>query len=162
GHLMPRILRNLKITEISSVDKGAGDGVRIVLMKRHDERSDRWRRMFTKALREGGRRPITPDYDAGADHLSNIIKSRKEEPPMSRIEKLKAIAKQYGGVATIAKGMLTDNDAYGVSEFEFTEMMKAEAMRKGVTFERFFCDPANIDIRRAHQLTKNVSVAKDS
>jgi hypothetical protein len=158
---MPRILRNLKITEISSVDKGAGDGVRIVLMKRYDERSDRWRRMFTKALRQGGNRPITPDYDAGAEHLANITKSRRE-PPMSRVEKLKAIAKRYGGVATIAKGMLTDNDAYGVTEFEFTEMMKAEAARRGVPFEKYFCDPANIDIRRAHQLTKNVPVAKDS
>jgi hypothetical protein len=33
-----RILTKLRIDEISSVDRGAGDGVKIVLMKRHDQR----------------------------------------------------------------------------------------------------------------------------
>lgn len=31
---MPRILRNLKINEVSSVDRGAGEGVKVMLMKR--------------------------------------------------------------------------------------------------------------------------------
>jgi len=30
---MPRVLRNLTITEISGVDRGAGEGVKIVLRK---------------------------------------------------------------------------------------------------------------------------------
>lgn len=34
---MPRILRNLKIHEVSSVDKGAGRGVKVMLMKRADD-----------------------------------------------------------------------------------------------------------------------------
>lgn len=33
---MPSILRNLKILEVSSVDRGAGEGVKVVLMKRDD------------------------------------------------------------------------------------------------------------------------------
>jgi hypothetical protein len=33
---MPRILTRLKINEISSVDRGAGEGVKVVLMKRDD------------------------------------------------------------------------------------------------------------------------------
>jgi hypothetical protein len=33
---MPRILTKLKINEVSSVDRGAGEGVKIVLMKRDD------------------------------------------------------------------------------------------------------------------------------
>lgn len=37
---MPRILRDLKITEVSSVDKGAGRGVKVMLMKRDDESAD--------------------------------------------------------------------------------------------------------------------------
>ena len=36
----PRVLRDLRIDEVSSVDKGAGDGVRIVLMKRNDSGID--------------------------------------------------------------------------------------------------------------------------
>ena len=50
---MPRILRKLKIDEISSVSRGAGDSCKIVLMKRDDtakkERSldhDAWLRRW--------------------------------------------------------------------------------------------------------------------
>jgi hypothetical protein len=39
---MPRILRNLKINEISGVDKGAGRGVRIMLMKRDGDDDIDW------------------------------------------------------------------------------------------------------------------------
>lgn len=34
---MPRVLKDLKISEVSGVDRGAGEGVRVVLMKRHDD-----------------------------------------------------------------------------------------------------------------------------
>jgi hypothetical protein len=34
--MMPRILTKLRIDEVSAVDRGAGDGVKIVLMKRDD------------------------------------------------------------------------------------------------------------------------------
>lgn len=36
---MPRILSNLTINEVSSVDKGAGEGVRVMLMKRADAKT---------------------------------------------------------------------------------------------------------------------------
>ena len=45
---MPRILTRLRIDEVSAVDKGAGEGVKIVLMKRRDRRDgsskERWQR----------------------------------------------------------------------------------------------------------------------
>ena len=61
---MARILRNLQIREISSVDKGAGEGVKVVLMKRHDPshgHSSRLRKTFTRALRKKS------EYDAEMD-----------------------------------------------------------------------------------------------
>jgi hypothetical protein len=91
-----------------------------------------------------------------ARHLKDISK-RKDDRPMSRIEKLQAIAKQHG-MATVAKGMLTDNDAHGVSEHEFTSLIMEEAKRKGQTFEKYFTAPENLDIRKAHQLTKSTLV----
>jgi hypothetical protein len=36
-HKSPKRLKNLKITEVSSVDRGAGEGVQVVLSKRHDD-----------------------------------------------------------------------------------------------------------------------------
>jgi hypothetical protein len=247
---MAKILRNLKIREISSVDKGAGDGVKIVLMKRLDEprldadekadRHNRLRKMFTAALRKkseydeemsspGFSRdpartgPTAADEDAGsaerrnedryedreepeqegdviatsvipprlqqmvnavrtaaphvseqaivhfllhtargrdvAEHLATHI--TKKEEPMSRIERLQALAKR-GGVQLVAKALLEKGDAMEISEFEFTELMIAEATRKKQSFEAYFTDPANIDIRKAHALTKSTLVAKDS
>ena len=50
--------------------------------------------------------------------------------------------------------MLIDNDAYDITEHEFTQMMAAEATRKGLSFEKYFTAPENLDIRKAHQLTK--------
>jgi hypothetical protein len=53
---LPRVLTKLKITEVSAVDRGAGEGVRILLMKRADDEPhvDEARRayflkIFTKA-----------------------------------------------------------------------------------------------------------------
>jgi hypothetical protein len=37
---MPRQIKNLRIEEVSSVDRGAGKGVRVLLMKRATERND--------------------------------------------------------------------------------------------------------------------------
>jgi hypothetical protein len=36
--MMPKLLTRLKITEVSAVDRGAGDGTKILLMKRDDDR----------------------------------------------------------------------------------------------------------------------------
>jgi hypothetical protein len=239
---MARILRNLQIREISSVDKGAGEGVKVVLMKRHDPshgHSSRLRKTFTRASRKKSeydeemsspgfsRDPARTDTaesneDAGAserrnedryeereehdqegdimatsvmppklhqmvaairtaaphvseqevvhfllhtasgrsvaEHLSNhMISKSKDHRPMS----LQALAKR-DGVETIAKALLAKGNAIGISEFEFTELMKAEATRKGQSFEAYFTDPANIDIRKAWTLTKSTLVAKDT
>jgi hypothetical protein len=50
---MPRVLRDLRIEEISAVTKGAGAGTRIVLMKRDD--SDDRDNFYTKLFRGVGK-----------------------------------------------------------------------------------------------------------
>ena len=47
---MPKILRRLKINEVSSVDRGAGEGVHIVLMKQNDDQ-EYWKREFSAEQR---------------------------------------------------------------------------------------------------------------
>lgn len=37
---MPRTLKNIRITEVSSVDRGAGEGVKVLLMKRSDPKTE--------------------------------------------------------------------------------------------------------------------------
>jgi hypothetical protein len=217
------MLTKLKIKEVSSVNRGAGDDCKVVIMKRDDEDETPQRRSFreifsgkTKAFGAGFRtneeerrnltgwqeshepkegdvvatRPILPVKLQGmvdavratrpdlseeqvvhfllhtgrgrsvAEHIASIIKS-KDEPPMSRIEKLHSIAKEHG-LVEIAKNMVAENDAYDVSEAEFTAMMNAEAARKGMSFAKYFEAPENVEVRKAWQLTKNTLVSKDT
>ena len=63
---MARILRNLRIDEVASVDKGAGEGVKIVLLKRHDDTPHhetllhrRLKKIFDKLLEEND--PVDDD-----------------------------------------------------------------------------------------------------
>lgn len=50
---MPRVLKDLKISEVSGVDRGAGEGVRMVFMKRHDDdATEYWKRDFTQQERD--------------------------------------------------------------------------------------------------------------
>jgi hypothetical protein len=73
---------------------------------------------------------------------------------MSRIDTLRAVAKHIG-VRAVAKAINEGGDADGLTEHEFTTLMMDEATRKGQTFTQYFTAPENIDIRRAHQLTKS-------
>jgi hypothetical protein len=75
---------------------------------------------------------------------------------------LQTLTKRYGGIATIAMGMVADNDEYDISEHELTTLMMAEATRKGVSFEKYFAAPENVEIRKAWALTKSTLVEKDS
>jgi hypothetical protein len=52
---MPRVLTRLRIDEVSAVDRGAGDGVKIMLMKREAERAERWKRQEREWLAEHAR-----------------------------------------------------------------------------------------------------------
>jgi hypothetical protein len=94
-----------------------------------------------------------------AEHISSITKS-KEEPTMSRLEQLRDISKRYG-LEAVAKSIVDDGDAGGVTEGEFTKLMQDEAARRGMTFSKFFEAPG-VDVLRAWQLSKNTRVAKDS
>jgi len=70
----PRILTNLRIDEVSAVDKGAGDGTRVALFKRHEPPSDAraaLMRKFTEIFSKG----------AAADELAIEPEFDKPPPP---------------------------------------------------------------------------------
>src|SRR5512143_1650857 len=48
---MPRLLKDLMIDDVSSVDRGAGVGVKVLLMKR-DDTADYDKREFSQAARD--------------------------------------------------------------------------------------------------------------
>jgi hypothetical protein len=72
---MPRVLRNLRIDEISSVDKAAGEGTRVVLMKRDAaDRAGFYHRLFAKG--GSGRVVRPPRRLRGGERLRDIADAK--------------------------------------------------------------------------------------
>ena len=69
---MPNILRNIKISEVSSVDKGAGEDCRVVLRKRDEERV--MRTVTRRQLSDAMRLVIRKADDAGYSRMMAIAK----------------------------------------------------------------------------------------
>ena len=98
----------------------------------------------------------TPHGRALVEHLSK----RKDEP-MNRTEQLRSIAKDYG-VAKLAKHLVADNDAHGITEAELTSLIFEEAKkhmlpgeRPNSAFARFYSAPENLELRKAIAIAKN-------
>jgi hypothetical protein len=91
-----------------------------------------------------------------AEHLNTL--KRNEEPPTIDITKLHNIA----SVIEIAKQINTDGNASGISEHQFTSIVQGHAKLAKranesdvAAFARIFTDPANVELRKAHALTKS-------
>jgi hypothetical protein len=94
-----------------------------------------------------------------ARHLSITMKGTTMT---DRAIQLQNIVKSHGGIQAMAKLFVaTGKPLGGVTEAEFYSLMNAEAQatrkageRPATAFDRFYSDPANVDIRKAHQLTR--------
>lgn len=111
---MPRLLKDLQINDVSSVDRGAGEGVRVMLMKRHEklpaEVEEYLKRTFSASERDAaassgaalpdGSFPIKDKQD-----LSNAVRAigRAKDPAKAKAH-IKARAKALG-----ATDMLPDS-----------------------------------------------------
>jgi hypothetical protein len=211
---MMRRLTKLRIDEVSSCLKGAGEGTRVLLRKSYDRTSHHQRlqklfgsipysklkfatppsgddddiddteldtdtddaslpgrmEQFITALQTANPNLSREDAVAylihsahgrsAAEHMSSTFK-RKEHPMTDRATELRKIAKDYG-VARIAKMIVMENDAHGISEFELTELASEEfakqklpGERPNTTFARLYDAPENLELRKAFQIAKN-------
>jgi hypothetical protein len=154
---MVKVLTKLKITEISSVDKGAGDGVKVVLMKRDAAQGGHYRKPFEGIdFKRFHRRDETtaPTVEVGKTSI------RKDGPKMNRADELLDIAKQFG-VHRLCKLLVEDGKAHGISEHELTKLIDVEAEttrkageRPASVFSRYLEAPENLDLRKALQIAK--------
>ena len=99
---MPRVLKDITINEVSSVDRGAGRGVRVMLMKRDDDSAAYWKRDFSQAERDAaassgaamsdGSFPVKTEAD-----LKNAIQAigRAKDPAKAKAH-IKSRAKALG------------------------------------------------------------------
>jgi hypothetical protein len=74
---MPRVLRKLRIDEISAVDRAAGEGTHIVLRKRDDERDpDFYYKLFAGVGKRSGRVVRRPRRLRGRDQLADVADAK--------------------------------------------------------------------------------------
>jgi hypothetical protein len=119
---MPKILTQLKITEVSAVDRGAGEGVRILLMKRdtdepHVEAYEKFLKIFTsKAAADGG------DDDAGdrSDQNTGLA-----DHPIVRLARLLVASGSQSDLASAVHYLL--NTSHGAALLHRTRTHKGES-----------------------------------
>jgi hypothetical protein len=187
---MPRILTNLKITEVSAVDKGAGEGVRILLMKRADDepyvasRRAYFLKIFaSKAdvaddgdgdeIIEKASRNLVGAQGLGAavmDHMLDRLAHLRRKHGFEKTAKdhsmdnLTKIAADIG-VVGIAKAIVDKQRSYGISEEEFVGLVTehAKAAHPNLTAEQAFAKlyESEPNVWRACAILKNAPLVAD-
>jgi hypothetical protein len=125
-----RVLRNVRVDEISAVDKGAGEGVHIMMMKRASRNE-----AFAKAIAR----------------LAASVKSIVAHKDKQMKEKFKSL-----DVVKICKQISDDGDAYSLSEHQLVEMIDEYARAHDTTFVRMFerTDEVGLALRKAITIAK--------
>jgi hypothetical protein len=178
---MPKVLTKLRIDEISAVDRGAGEGVKILLMKRDDD-FEAWRleqeqiaeeqneehlkhhglATTGKYLKYFERHDDDADESVAATTPDTAIHLNKETP-MTKTEietKLAENLRKMGdGAIEIAKAIVAkEANVVNLSEEEFTAVITAHARkmypgdRADAAFAKVFSSDETI--RRAHAIVK--------
>jgi hypothetical protein len=153
---MARVLRNLRINEVSSVDKGAAKGARIVLFKRDDDSSDNNQRSpSTQHLREMAELIAQSEgisvedalhfliFDRHGIALSQGHKKRGESAATetTKMDRGEIVIQKFGTVRRLAENICKRGES-PLSEPELTaQIIKDEQVR-------------NPDLDDAHALTK--------
>lgn len=145
---MPRTLKNIRITEVSSVDRGAGEGVKVLLMKRAEPKVET--DMLTKEEIEKIAK------DASAATLAPVTAENAMLKAEIAILKMSADHKSYHDqLATDdLKKVFRDADDAGR-----TSIMKAAPIKKAVALSD---DPAVQDLakRAAETAEENAALRK--
>jgi hypothetical protein len=91
---MPRVLRKLRIDEISACDRGAGEGTRIMLYKRDGRPPNRFEQIFKAKPRRRRRERIEDDGEGEHEPIGSREEKRAsasnkhEAPTMSSTERI--------------------------------------------------------------------------
>ena len=157
---MPKILTQLKITEVSAVDRGAGEGVRILLMKRdtdepHVEAYEKFLKIFTsKAAADGG------DDDAGdrSDQNTGLA-----DHPIVRLARLLVASGSQSDLASAVHYLLNTSSGAGLlhrvrthkgvdpMQDTILSIMKSSGICRNVRADR--CERLDHHLRGGHRLS---------
>jgi hypothetical protein len=106
-----RVLRNIKVEEVSSVDRGAGHGVRVMLMKRDAPRASEVRPWDGTGLR-------VPDGQLGDRGFRYV---QKEDTPMREYSEHSLVSVAKGLTRAVEKGL--DGETFAKMQIELASQM---------------------------------------
>jgi hypothetical protein len=145
-----RVLTNVRVDEISCVDAGAGEGVKIVLMKRDHAALDGGELVFEPPVEddEGHDDEINDTSGEPTKHLNELVE---------QLEKERAMKSKSLDVIRVCKAMADDGDAYGTSEHELVDWLGRYAKAHDTTFVALYerNDDVGLAIRKAITIAKN-------
>jgi hypothetical protein len=176
-----RVLKNLVIDEVACVLRGANAGAKVLIRKAENDVIDgvdiidpndtptalhpQLQHMVNAMIQAVPSLKQehalffllhSPHGRALARHLSEVTKAKEHSMPQVDILKLRNIE----SVAEISKAIIKGDT--GMDEHTFAQILMGHARTAkranesdAAAFSRVFTDPANIEIRRAHALTKS-------
>lgn len=131
---MPKMLTKLRIREVSSVDRGAGEGVKIMLMKREDDDSAEpyWKREFSASDRKRDAKSGAAESDGSfpihnSGDLHNAMRAigRSKNPSKTRAH-IRARARALGLTSELSDSFKRDEPMSKISSF-FGNLFKGSA-----------------------------------
>jgi hypothetical protein len=126
---VPKVLAHLRIDEVSAVDRGAGEGVKIMLMKRNDD-EPYWKREFS----EGQRREDAKSGAAEGDGSFPIHNASDLKNAMRAIGRSKNPGKTKAHIRARARALgLTDqlSDAFKRKDRPMSKFMEFFTGKRG-------------------------------
>jgi hypothetical protein len=141
---MPRILTKIRIDEVSAVDRAAGEGTKIVLMKRHDaptEAASR-RAFFLKIFKADA----ADDGDDDAGDRSDDAGSLADHP-IVQIARLLVANGHKADIASALHYLL--NTSHGGALLHRVSTLKGETMRTTETVESILKDCGPVSFCKA-------------
>lgn len=132
---MAKLLTRLRIDEVSSVDRGAGDGVKIMLMKRNKpDMSTKFGGMFSKIFGGGADNSVV--IDKSVQGLAESITSILSDDKVEDTAKAAALSKTFEQFGDHLKSTLTVGSTVekkGESEMDLKALAKALGLPETAT-----------------------------
>jgi hypothetical protein len=156
-----RRLKNLKIDEVSSVDRGAGEGCTVQLHKRHDDHAAEIEKAF-RALHESCD-SIINDPNLDDDDRRAALDETMGQAHQFFGENFNMVGKSDDDVIEIEKGH-TPMSAYEELMLKATELCKeSPKLSRSQAFAKCYSDPANRELANADRAQRRAQhVSKDA
>jgi hypothetical protein len=150
---MTRILKKLRIDEVSCVIKGSNSDARVVIRKADDGLTG-----VAAAFKAATAQSFHDKKRRNAQRLADELAAKDKEPQMTRTEEMQEMHKfvKAGGMSAVAKHILTTGGT-SLNEHEYTELVQVDATLRKISFEAAFAEPTT---QKAYSVVRDATQVK--